>query len=762
MLKQKRGKLGRKAQITIFIIIGILILATTASYIYVKTRIMEEEITVPEVLIPKVPAEVQPVKEYIESCIKRTAENGLKLLEDHGGYTDFSEFSPNPIFPTQGNAVEYIKGSNILIPYWHYMKSDNECKNNCKPGSMMLRLTKSAGSDSVEMQMEDYIKLNLKECLNNFDAFKNQGYRFVEKGDIKPEVNIRGEDIIIKVNYALDVEIQGKRSSIKSYATRIESKISELYEIAEDLVNYEIDKCFIEKHVLDYLSYYEGIENDDIPPMTSISDDKRKIWIKQDVEKQIKTKTFTALKMIQIMGTSGMDWPTAQFTGNLDNVKQGIYDNFVFFPLKEDHIADIEISYNWHQPYLEIVPSTGLLIMPTRVDFNIGGGTIGKIAKTLFPGLSSYKYLFSYQYSFPVIIDITVPTDTGIERLRFAIEANIRNNECFKPDDSYSITAGGRRSLLCDMDQRTGENISIKVSDKETAEALEDVSVYFNAGDSCHIGETDANGELKAQLPDAYGWILNLKKEGYADFYVHEQEFSSNLKMTPLKELNISFAVINESSYDELADMTRTQRLNNKDEYLINLTENHTLTLQLKRIKENYNDPEIEEVISFMNGTAIPSTVSLVPGKYTIDAQLFLAGNFTIPEERDRLCVEKEIWYERGEKCERREYPLPRACLDGYDNVIPDCLITAYCYEKKGGCEKDEEVIYPKMNLTMTINGGAFRNESRPWEVDDDLYDSESVTFYLYSQNIPTRQSHLEEMEKYKEWKKDLIEPKLR
>ncbi len=749
-MSKKRGEMNKKAQITIFIVLGILILFTTATYVYVKTRIMKEEVKVPEVLVKKVPLEVQPVKEYIEACIKTTAEKGLITLEDHGGYTNFSEFKLNPIFPTQGNAVEYFPNSNILIPYWHYMKSDDNCRENCEFDSLMLPLT---GDDSIETQLENYIKLNLNSCLNDFRAFENQGYKFREKGPIEPTASIREKDIVIKVNYPIDVEKEGKTTLIKDYSTIIPSKLNELYEIANDIIDYERDRCFIEKHILNYLSLYQGLDEGDLPPvaMSTIGTRKEKIWIKPEVENQVQTLTMSGLKLLQTFNTTGMDWPRAPLKGDFyDTLRQSIYNQFIFFPLKKEHDAKIEFSYfNWFKPYFDILPSQGALIRPnTYGDF---AGKLGFLG-TILQFAITKDYSFSYQYSFPVIIDITVPTDTGVEKLRFAIEANIRNNACFKPKSEYSITARAPASLLCDPDQRTGENITIEVTDKfNRTKKLSDVAVYFYAGDSCYIGNTDENGILKAQLPNAVGWWLNLKKDGYADLFVHQTEFTSNLTMTPLKELNVLFVLINETNYNILKDMSYSERKQKRNDYLTNLTKNHTIVLQLKRIKEKKNDPEIEQVISFMDEKAVPETIKLMPGKYTIDAQLFMSGNFTIPEERDKICEQTKYFWD---KCKKETFDPPKSCGK-------DCLIIAEC---KGSCKVKEDITYPKLELTMIINGGAYLNESRPWKLDEEkLYNSNKVVFYLYSQNIPTRQKHLEEMEKYKEWskKKSIIEPRL-
>lgn len=71
----------KRAQVTIFIIIGIILLLSTVLVIYLVSRQsvkpLEEAIIVPE--------SAKPVHEFITGCLEQTSKRGVALLGQQGG-----------------------------------------------------------------------------------------------------------------------------------------------------------------------------------------------------------------------------------------------------------------------------------------------------------------------------------------------------------------------------------------------------------------------------------------------------------------------------------------------------------------------------------------------------------------------------------------------------------------------------------------------------------------------------------------------------
>ena len=70
----------RKAQISIFVIIGIVIIIITGIVVYKinQNRLKQIQLSLPE------REKIRPVIEYVDECIKKTTVNALTKLGDQG------------------------------------------------------------------------------------------------------------------------------------------------------------------------------------------------------------------------------------------------------------------------------------------------------------------------------------------------------------------------------------------------------------------------------------------------------------------------------------------------------------------------------------------------------------------------------------------------------------------------------------------------------------------------------------------------------
>ena len=84
-------KTRKKSQVTLFIILGTVILVIFALVFYLISYVSEikgqEDIDETQ----KIPAELKPINDYIESCLSRVAQDGLELLGLQGGRIPSSE-----------------------------------------------------------------------------------------------------------------------------------------------------------------------------------------------------------------------------------------------------------------------------------------------------------------------------------------------------------------------------------------------------------------------------------------------------------------------------------------------------------------------------------------------------------------------------------------------------------------------------------------------------------------------------------------------
>ena len=75
----------RRAQITLFIILGIIVLSVFGVSYYLLNYLGEDQHTAIVEEILDVPADVMPVKTYVDECVSKVAEDGIYYLSLQGG-----------------------------------------------------------------------------------------------------------------------------------------------------------------------------------------------------------------------------------------------------------------------------------------------------------------------------------------------------------------------------------------------------------------------------------------------------------------------------------------------------------------------------------------------------------------------------------------------------------------------------------------------------------------------------------------------------
>src|SRR3989338_5612672 len=195
---------NKKSQVTVFIIIGIVMLISTALFIYFKLSVK------PAVQII-VPPELMPVQSYVESCIKGIAEDGITTLGINGGYITFpDEIESNPR-SYLASPVEQLKN-----PYWWY------------DGTSAMPT-----EDFIKAQISDYVSKELKNCLKNFTDFSND-FDIEPLGEIEAITELAKNDVVIEVKYPLRIKnkLNSTISALEDFKAKIPVRLKAVYELA--------------------------------------------------------------------------------------------------------------------------------------------------------------------------------------------------------------------------------------------------------------------------------------------------------------------------------------------------------------------------------------------------------------------------------------------------------------------------------------------------------------------------------------------------
>ncbi|MFC1723772.1 hypothetical protein ACFL0V_06535 [Nanoarchaeota archaeon] len=642
-MMKRVGKImkGRKAQITVFMIVGIILLFSSALIFYIKNQVTEG---IPAEFAPsvqEVPLEAQPIKLYVENCLNRIAVDALRHAGGHGGYIDPTDQSYGSVFltgpfPTESKALLVFEGTQAIVPYWWHMESSNKCLNGCQFQSERPYLYKASGGGSIEAQVEKYISRNLDRCLQNFDPFRTQGFDIAVNGEPMPEVKVTEQDVGVLMTYPVSVGKEGRTTEVNQYFTKVNINIKKVYSLATEIMNTEVDRQFLEHHTLNLIAFYsKPIGVDRLPPMNHMEiggGAQYMLWTRTETQERLESFVLPpGISMLQIFDSHNYIRHIILNDEGEDRVATGYMDK-TLIELKEKTPypeLDVRFTYlDWWPTWLSINGGQEV-IKPQKIGPLISG--------FMFDMIGLDRYRSQYSLSFPVLVTINDPTALNGEgfSFTFALEANIRRN---KPiNSSYEgVIPYPAASLLCDHKQRNAGPIGIELINAVNGTPVEGARVEFISGDeACVIGMSELNLEtgkagMIEKFPVGIG-ELKIVKDGYvpvrepmAAFLREEANYT--IEMMPIFNVTATVQPLQLKWQD-----ARWQMGSNPIVSLSPTTDNVMFTLE--RIPDD-GYGEFETFVS-INATSGPQEMLIVPGKYEVTGYL-------MQTKKDMVYIPKE------------------------------------------------------------------------------------------------------------------------
>ena len=192
--------MNKKSQVTIFIIIGLVILVAFAFVAYLSYYGKINNIKDLVLIYSNVPQEVKPLNNFVLDCVKGTLNDAIWFNSQKGGY-----YLSNKISTDDNIAYHYYK-DKIIMP----------------------------SNAVIEKELSNYINDNLVYCTNNFISFS--GFK-VNESKVNSVVNLDSNKISVNVNYPLEI-YRGKTSfKLNNYKYEQDSKLFLDYDVANKIVN---------------------------------------------------------------------------------------------------------------------------------------------------------------------------------------------------------------------------------------------------------------------------------------------------------------------------------------------------------------------------------------------------------------------------------------------------------------------------------------------------------------------------------------------
>ena len=728
----------KKGQITIFLIIGVIFVVIAGIIFFMRSE--GTNINTANFEIQKVPAELTPIKEFTDSCIKSVSKEALQKIGFHGGYIDpldtfytAKTIEYDLINPTSSDVVFFSSNNlNTNVPFWWYMESSNDCRDCVVSNKNAMSL------EDMENQINLYVDNNLNDCLKNYKILEVQKFFVTPQSEIKTTSKINDKDITIKVDYSLKIKNVDKTYEISEFLIKQPLELKKLYNLAQEIVIDENLNSRLENFMINFISIYSGKSSDRLPPF-SFSEESftKKIWVKYTAGEKIKNIINNYVPLFSVKNTHNYHaW------NNLEGAEKSAYNSLNFNV--SNNYEDIEVHfYTLNMPiYFDIKPNQGQLLTSYRTD---------KILIPMYMGeILTQNYEFYYDVSFPVIVELRMKSafrDEGYSFM-FAMEGNLRNNHNLrdtalgkgsmdnyqsqytlvgenvddpKPEEDKEIDVADpdgkireTKTLFCNVNQRLGSEVFLNVTDQNN-QPIKEGMVKFGCGlyAKCNIGSIifdpiTNSSTFSGKVPICLnGGYVSVENNDYKTVIVPkltslpDRSINLNISMKKFYLLNVTLTKLplERTSFYKESDKSDYFSVNNLSSKTSEFVDPDMVIIKLVNIE----DPFAEEIVVFINKKdPVPflEQVKLLPGIYEIDA-LYM----------DQFPFKLE--------------PDSRGKIDGEPFFIP------------------EETI----NFDVFMMGGVKLNKySGYWEIkNSDLIDTTSVDFKILSFELPLIVEDLQE-----------------
>jgi hypothetical protein len=696
-LSKKRSDVSKRGQITLFMIIGVVVVIA-AGLIFMfsnvtQNRAIEQDV---KIITEKVSNEFTPIQGYVDKCLYALGKEAVIKAGQQGGYVDSENLIANPVSPTDGasNSLLFFPGDpSYKVAYWWYMDSSNICDEGGQCTFSTNRPDLTDSPNSIEGQIEKYIEDNIDVCLSNFRTFTQAGYSVETSGKPKADVTIARSSVVLELEYQMAASKRNRNQDLTRFVIELPINLRKIYDMATVIANGEGSQRYLERQALNLVSVFSGTRDGAVfPPvsdMTLFTDSEPKYWTRTEVKNQLTTLLTNYVPMVQIVQAGNFNRVEVE-----NEIAQAIFDMMLVQIDEELDTTEyrdyaVEFDYKgWWSPYLKIGNSE--LLGPS----SISGDNSNPLLSGVMSMFKIQNYKFAYDFSYPVLVRVFDPLAFNNEGYTFffALESNVRNNFPMNTSGTLSLSSSFVESLFCNENQRLSGNFTFNFKDGQ-GNYLDGARVTYRCGSQvCHIGDTKSE-PFVTTLPLCVGGQLSV---------THEDHVPVSYNLTVSADESDTIDIISEKYRTVKIDAKKFKYVKGSIGWAPVSTPSDLSQSELAMLSFNLQGATADSGLNFVtmvkSGEELPE-VKLVPGRYDVQGNLML--ELPAPDRGLQRVViaEKEV----RENCFlgncRTEYTLPEI---PFDDMFPE-----------GGVYLDD------------AHGGA-------WEVTaSELDNADTITFYL-------------------------------
>ena len=311
----------KKGQITIFIILGIVILMSSAVFFYIKGNLAtgEDNLEIKANQIMSEKLSIDTIKTYIESLINLKLQEGLRLSALNGARLYGNE---NSILNEYGKISYFKNHGTYTIPT----------------------------EELIENDLLKFIEDEVKEEILNMHIFEERGYTFNFSDNVKGNLNFNQNEIYLDLDWDILIKKESSRvtNRFNRFVVKIESRYYRLYKIAQEITSsYEYTLIPFTSQLTDSYISIQAFPYDDDETIYTITDklSNPEIIFMFGLKEKLNSK------------------PKLEF---IPNFKLNVGQSFNYFVSALDPDGD-SLSFSIDNEYILIDPITGFIVFTPQV-----------------------------------------------------------------------------------------------------------------------------------------------------------------------------------------------------------------------------------------------------------------------------------------------------------------------------------------------------------------------------------------------------------
>jgi hypothetical protein len=195
----------KKGQVTVFLIIGIIILLSFLTMFFFKSSFVEDKIDQENENIYGNALNEDYFLNYVNNCLEKTGTEALIYVANNGGYYHLPELS------------------NFGLPYFFYNETDF-----------------SPDFETVETELGNYVNDLLFFCLEKFEPFSKQGF-LISSGEISTSVDIIDDQVIYSLNHPIIISKSSKELEMSQFQIKIKSNLKRFLDFKDEFMIEQIN-----------------------------------------------------------------------------------------------------------------------------------------------------------------------------------------------------------------------------------------------------------------------------------------------------------------------------------------------------------------------------------------------------------------------------------------------------------------------------------------------------------------------------------------